>query len=207
MSEKVYLQNKRTIFDLTDEDVDRYKLSVGFIIYFIIFVLLIPHFLIKNGAWDILAAYFPNLDLMATVVGYHGGPINSFIWKHLYNPADSTFMGNISSNLINLFALLGVTYVIAHYAYKEKNIFKGWSRAFVMLPMTYFLPSNLIIYIMNMFGKYLNYFLQSKDLLHYLLTSILGFILVTSFILLESVAIEHLSPHIVNIMYFYKSII
>ena len=122
MSEKVYLQNKRTIFDLTDEDVDRYKLSVGFIIYFIIFVLLIPHFLIKNGNWDILAAYFPNLDLMATVVGYHGGPINSFIWKHLYNPVTNTIPEYISGNIINYFALLGVTYIVAYYTFINKNI-------------------------------------------------------------------------------------
>lgn len=202
-----YLQNNRTIIPLTNVDGDKFKTYIGFMLYFIIFVILIPHILIKNNDWNILAAYFPNLDLIATVLGYHGGPMNTFIWKHLYNPMNTTLMGYVSSTLINYIALLGLTYTIAYYTYKYKNIYKGWARAFIMLPMTYFLPSNIIIYIMNMFGKYLNVILQSNSILHYLITCIIGFILVICFILLEALAIENISPYIVNIMNLYTSFI
>ena len=202
-----YLQNNRTIIPLTNVDGDKFKTYIGFMLYSIIFVILIPHILIKNNDWNILAAYFPNLDLIATVLGYHGGPMNTFIWKHLYNPMNTTLMGYVSSTLINYIALLGLTYTIAYYTYKYKNIYKGWARAFIMLPMTYFLPSNIIIYIMNMFGKYLNVILQSNSILHYLITCIIGFILVICFILLEALAIENISPYIVNIMNLYTSFI
>ena len=117
-----YLHNKRTIFDLNNDGVNHSKFIVGFMIYFIVFVIFIPYLLIKNNYWNILSAYFPNLDLIATILGYHGGPMDSFIWTHLYNPADSTLTGYISSNLINLFALLGVTYIIAYYTFINKNI-------------------------------------------------------------------------------------
>ena len=170
------MENKRTVFDLDDSDVNHSKFIFGFILYFVIFVVFIPHLLIKNSAWEILSAYFPNLDLMATILGYHGGPIDSFIWTHLYNPADSTLTGYLSSNLINLFALLGVTYIIAYYTFINKNVYKGWSRAFIMLPMTYFLPGNFVVYYMNIVGNYLNNFLSSKSIIHYFISNFSWFI-------------------------------
>ena len=159
MSKDLYLEEKRTIFSLDNKGVDHTKHIIGFIIYFIIFVIFIPYLLVIYKYWNILSAYLPNLDLIATILGYHGGPLNSFIWKHLYNPSDTTITGYISSNIINLFALLGVTYIIAYYTFISHNIYKGWSRAFIILPLTYFIPSNFIIYFMNKFGIYLNNYL------------------------------------------------
>ena len=195
-----YLHNKRTIFDLNNDGVNHSKFIVGFMIYFIVFVIFIPYLLIKNNYWNILSAYFPNLDLIATILGYHGGPMDSFIWTHLYNPADSTLTGYISSNLINLFALLGVTYIIAYYTFINKNIYKGWSRAFIMLPMTYFIPGNFVVYYMNKFGKYLNNFLLSKSLIHYILSLVVGLLIAIGFILGEASLIKLLVPYIVKIL-------
>ena len=198
-----YLENRRTIFDLNDEGVNYYVSSFGFILYIILFVILVPYILIKNNvSWDILAAYFPNLDLVATIIGYHGGPMNSFIWTHLYNPTDTTLTGYVSSNLINLFALLGVTYVIAYYTFTKKGIYKGWSRAFIMLPMTYFIPSNIIIYYMNMFGDYLNNYILSRSLIHYLLVTILGLLMAVSFILGEAFVIKNCATYITKFLKF-----
>ena len=181
-----YLLNKRTIFDLNNDGVNITRFILGFIIYFIIFVLMIPYYLIKTARYEILAGYLPNLDLIATVIGYHGGPFNLFLWKHLYNPADTTIIGYISSNLINYFALLGVTYIIAFYTFKLNDIEKGWTRAFIMLPMTYFIPGNIIIYYMNMFGNYLNNYFNDFNRNHYFITIIFGLLLTTFFILIEA---------------------
>ena len=60
----------------------------------------------------ILKTSSPNLDIIATIIGYHGGPVNSFIWTHLYNPSDTTITGYVTSNFINLLALIGVIFVI-----------------------------------------------------------------------------------------------
>ena len=200
MPENSYLEEKRTVFSLDDKEIDFTKHILGILIYIILFVVLVPYLLITYKYWDLLSAYLPNLDLVATILGYHGGPLDSFLWTHLYNPADTTIAGYISSNLINLFALLGVTYIIAHFTFTTRNIYKGWSRAFIMLPLTYFLPSNYIIHYMNSFGKYLNTYMLSSSLIHYLLVILLGFILTSGFVVLEAALIHILVPYIVKIL-------
>ncbi len=198
--EEVYLEDKRTIFDLSDENVDYPRHIFGFIVFMVIFVICIPYLLIKGKYFALLSAYFPNLDLIASILGYHGGPGNSFIWYHLYNPADSTLVGYITSNIINFFALLGVTFVIAYYTLINKNIYMGWSRAFITLLTTYFIPSNIVIYYMNRIGRFLNKFYSSKSHIHYLLVVISGLIMGLGFIVGESFLIKELSPIIVNLL-------
>ena len=195
------LQNERTIFVLPDDKENHIKLIIGLLIYFIIFIVLIPILLIKNKYFNILAAYFPNVDLIATVLGYNGGPMNTNIWKYLYNPAVSTIPGYISSTIINYVALLGVTYIIAYYTFINKNIYKGWARAFIILPITYFIPTNIIVFYINIFGSYLNNFLDSKSLLHYLLVIVFGLFIILIIIFAESVAIKKISPYVVRLLH------
>lgn len=202
-----YLLNKRTIFYLDNNNVDISRLILGFFIYFIIFVLFIPYYLIKTSNYELLSGYIPNLDLIACVIGYHGGPFNSFIWKHLYNPADSTLAGYISSNLINYFALLGVTYIIALYTFKFNDIEKGWSRAFIILLMTYFIPVNIIIYYMNMFGKNLNKYLNDYDISHYFIIVTFGLLMTIFFILLEAEIINFFGNALYKLIKKYKKIL
>ena len=199
MNENIFLENKRTVFGLDNEGVNIPTFFIGFIIYFIVFVVLIPYLLIKNKAWNLLTAYIPNLDLVAAILGYRGGPPGYDLWEHLYNPADSTIIGYISSNIINYFSLLGVTYIIAHYTFKTKDIYTGWARAFIMLPMTYFVPSNYIIYYMNEFSEYYNG-LQNYSLLYYLLVILFGFIIVILLILTEAFLIENYMLYFVKLL-------
>lgn len=199
-----YLLNKRTVFDLTNKDVNISKFILGFLLYFIIFVLMIPYYLLKFQRYEILSGYLPNLDLIATVIGYHGGPFNLFLWRHLYNPADSSIIGYFSSNLINYFALLGVTYIIALYTFKLNDIDKGWSRALIMLLMTYFIPSNLIIYFMNLFGDYINLYFNNFNHNHYFITIIFGLILTTFFILIEAEFIYYFGDILTSYIKFLK---
>lgn len=195
------LQNERTIFVLPGNKETHIKLIIGLISYFIIFIVFIPILLIKNKYFNILAAYFPNLDLIATVLGYHGGPMNTNIWRHLYNPNNNTISGYISTNIINFFALLGITYIVAYYTFINKNIYKGWTRAFIMLPLSYFIPSNFIILFMNKFGIYLNNFFHGNGLLHYLLVILFGLFMILIIIISESVVIKNISPYLVSILH------
>jgi len=208
MDHPKYLGEKRTVFSLKDEDVDYIKHYLGFIIYIVLFVIGVPYLLISYGFWGILSAYFPNLDMIATIIGYHGGPVDSFIWTHLYNPNDTTITGYISSNLINLFALLGVMFVIIHFALSSNNMFSTAARAAIMLPMTYFIPGNLIVYVMNGFGKYLNRSFLSKSIQHYLLVLVAGFIIALTFIISEAVLIKYFVPIVSKIMEkIYKTVV
>jgi len=195
-----YLGLERTVFNLKDKNVNYIKHFLGLFMYIIIFVVVVPYFIIAYGYWSILSAYFPNLDMIATIIGYHGGPVNSFIWTHLYNPNDVTFTGYITTNIINLFALLGVMFVVISYAQKSKTVFPPAARAAIMLSMTYFIPGNFIVYFMNKFGTYLNKFFLSKSIQHYLLVLFVGFLTGLVFIILEAIIIENFVGGLSKIM-------
>ena len=64
MTKSLYLENKRTIFSLDNDSVNLQKHSFGLILYIILFVIFIPYLLVKYKQWNILAAYFPNLDFV-----------------------------------------------------------------------------------------------------------------------------------------------
>lgn len=208
MGHSNYLGEERTVFSLKDGNLDYIKHFFGLIIFIIIFVIGLPYLLIRYEYWDILSAYFPNLDIIATIIGYHGGPVNSYIWTHLYNPSDTTITGYITSNFINLLALIGVIFVIIHYTMVSNSMFKPAARAVIMLIVTYFIPSNFIIYFMNKFGKYLNRFFLSKSIQHYLLILLLGFFIAFIFIAAEAVLITNFVPIIAKIMEkIYKTVV
>jgi hypothetical protein len=195
-----YLEDKRTVFSLNDVGVNHVRHNIGLLIFIIVFAISIPYLLVQYKQWALLSGYFPNLDLIATTIGYHEGPTKYGLWKHLYNPADSTITGYISSNIINLFALLGVTYIISYFTFTTNSIYKGWSRAFIMLPMTYFIPNNIVVYIMNKFGKLLNRKGMIDNLWHYLLVVILGLIICLGFIIVEAGLIELFTPMITKLL-------
>ena len=189
MSEEV--DKKRSVFvDLNNEGVNIKKQLGGFFGFFIFFVVLIPYFFLKSGRIETLEAYIPNLDLIATVLGYGSGPFGEGHFKYLYNPAVVTLYGFWSQQVINYMALLGVTYVIAYYTHKTKNIIKGWSRSFFMLIITYLLPGNMIAELMYKIGNGLDHFVSKDNLMHNYLMYGIGAIIVSIIILTEQHLIE-----------------
>jgi hypothetical protein len=133
------------------------KQIIGFIIYFIIFIIYVPYLLIKNKYFGILTGYIPNVDMIATVLGFQMKDVDyPEYFKYLYNPSTSTIYGLMSQTIINYLALLGTTLIIAYYTMKNKSIVKGWSRAFIMIPVTYLIPGNFIAYYMHKFNNYLD---------------------------------------------------
>mgnify|MGYP003329551614 FL=1 len=123
------------------------KFLIGWGIFLVIFVFAIPFVLFKYKYYNILEAYLPNLDLIATVLSWKNGPYN--IWKHLYPSPIYSYTGYISQTIINYMALLGLTYIITRETKKTNNHTRGWSMAFVMLLMTYLLPAQFISMAMD----------------------------------------------------------
>ena len=201
--ETSYSEKRKTIFS-NNKGVNLTNATLGLIIYIIIFVIIIPYFLIKNEFYNILTAYFPNLDMLATSLGYMGGPPNKYIddlWLYLYNPSTEKIFGFISTTIINYFALLGLTFIIAYTTYKTKSISKGWSRAFFMIILTYLIPGNLIVKLQNTFGKWLH----SSHLIynttpHYIVVVIAGLFFSIGIIGLESLLIKNFASYIANII-------
>ena len=121
----------------------------GFILFFIIFVILIPYILFKKKIYFILEGYLPNLDLVANILTW--GSIGNYldIWNHLYPPSPYSISGFLSQTAINYMALLGLTFIVSRESVHNNNIKSGWSKAFIMLLMTYLLPGQIITYIMD----------------------------------------------------------
>jgi len=165
------------------EMFNKKKAIFGFLIYFFVFVLIIPYTLYRLGYYTILEAYLPNVDLIANVLTWHGGPYE--LWKNLYLPTPLTIYGFTSQVLINYMALLGLTFLVSRETKRTGSIKKGWSLAFIMLLMTYLIPSPLVSFVMNKLYIYFkNNLLISHDVL-YTLTTLCGTLLTILIIVTE----------------------
>ena len=130
------------------------KQILGYIIFFLVFVVYIPLLIYKYKKFTLLEGYLPNVDLIASSLSWHGGPFG--IWKFLYPINVTNSYGFISEASVNYMALLSLTFLVARESVKHNNIIKGWSMGFVMILMTYLLPSNLVIIpLMDTFHSYL----------------------------------------------------
>ena len=183
------------------------KIVFCFDIFVLIFIIAIPILLLKNKKYNLLETYMPNIDLIATVITWHGGPYK--IWEHLYPPTPLTIYGFSSQTLINYMALLGLTYIVIRETKRTNSIIKGWALAFVMLLMTYLLPSQLISYTMDKTSELLNQSNLSKIIVLISGFLITGLIIISEAYILKNykTRIEHTVQKILNIPKFVKKII
>lgn len=196
------IENNRTVLGLYDasfNDKELPKYVFGLVSYVVIFVVIVPYIMLRNNVSDeLFMAYIPNVDMLATVLGYEGGPFSN-IWRYLYNPSNLTLFGFISTNLMNYFALLGATFMVAWQTHKHKSWKRGWSAAFIFLLCTYLIPGNPIVILQNMGAKYLQGSWgigENESALRYALIVAFGLILSVCFILIESVLIKSTRHHI-----------
>ena len=181
------------------DDIDYAKQLLGMAIYLVCFGVAIPYIVIRSGKVAWLEGYLPNLDLVAAVLGFRGGPFDSNIFKHLYNPATDTTYGYYSQMLFNYIALLGLTYVVAYYTFKTKSINNGWSRAFVMLWLTYLLPSNVIALWTDRLGKYVDAALGTTKYTYLIVTSVAAFFLFL-LVMLEKNLVQATAPFLITFL-------
>jgi hypothetical protein len=175
-------KNYQNIVNLSKKDihpVEHKKSLFGFLTFIFIFVIIIPFFLIKFKYYLFLQGYMPNIDLIANLLSWHGG---YGIWDHLYPPLPTTLSGFYNQTIINYISLLGVSFVISKETKKTNSIITGWSLAFVMLLMTYLLPSRLLSWIMDK----IDIMLKNKSFQYSHITSfVIGIILTISIIVGE----------------------
>ncbi len=191
-----YIQNIVNIHQENKHNIktDLLKIFAGFSIFILIFVIIIPVLLFKNKLYSILEAYMPNLDLIATIITWHGGPFQ--IWEHLYPSSPLTIYGFASQTIINYMALLGLTYIISRETKRTNSLIKGWSLAFVMLLMTYLLPSQFISWCMNESVNFLQY--KNLPIADKTIPFIIGSIVTTCIISLEAYIIKHYRENVAS---------
>ncbi len=161
------------------------KNIIGFLIFILLFVISLPVFFYKNALYTILEVYLPNLDLLANLLSFHGGPENYKIFEYLYMAKPSNTYAFFSQTIINYMALLGVTYIIARETKLTNSVVKGWSLAFVMLLVTYLLPSQFISSAMENVNTFLSTTTKIQSTNIWIIAVLFGFVMTISIILFE----------------------
>ena len=167
-----YILKKSTII----EDLKFANALIGFLFYIVFIVIIVPLILLKFKIYKILAGWVPNVDMIANVLTWWGGPFDLF--KDLYKQIPTSFFALFTQTFINYLALLGLTYIVIKKSVKKNNIYEGWGNAFVMLIVTYLIPSRVVSEIM----KQLTAYIKSDGIV-----AILGMIVTVIIIVFESV--------------------
>lgn len=169
---------------------------VGFFVYFILFVIIIPFFIFRYASSEVLLVYFSNIDNIATVLSFKNGPFDIGMFRYLYLD-NRPLLGFINQNIINYIVLIAVSYIITSRAVKSGNIHNGVAAISIILVITYLFPSRLISTLMHSFY---NTFTRDLDISHHMtvryITYIFGFIVATVLILFEAFLIKKFSKHI-----------
>lgn len=132
---------------------DRKADALGLMIFLVIFVGLVPYLLLQSRHYLIATAYLCNIDLVATVLAFSGGPFD--MWRFLYNPNFHTLFGFISNTLINYIAVCSVAFIAMRYALKKNDEHYGLAKLLVAIPVTYLIPGHFMVYFMNTTATYL----------------------------------------------------
>lgn len=193
----------------TKNITNKYHTIIGFMLFIVIFVCVIPYILLKNKYYTILEAYMPNIDLIANLLSWQNGVLP--VWKNLYNSYPRNNIEFFTQTTINYIALLGLTFIIVRESQgKGKELSTGWSLAFIMLLMTYLLPSKLINQTMQKSHEFLASNTELNSMIHsfpqlvtYLVTHIIiwliGLIMTVSIIWLESRVIKYFRMPLFNL--------
>ena len=188
---KHQIEIKKHVID-NKKHISGMNFIIGFSVFFVLFILVIPYLLYKNNYFYILAAYMPNLDLIANVLTWHSTQFNDKyqFWEYLYPSLPITTKGFVSQTIINYFALLGVTFLVARETKKTNSLHKGWSIAIIMLLMTYLLPGRFISGLMDYTKGLLSDLNQYSNFTTSTLSALIGTIVTIVIIYSESMIIH-----------------
>ena len=97
--------------------------NLGLLAFHIIFVIIMPYIFLAYDQINILQFYWPLLISLATIFTETGKP---FIFNNLYSSNPKNFIEFVSSNIINVVAVMGIIWQSLNYytssQHKEKSI-------------------------------------------------------------------------------------
>lgn len=146
---------------------------IGTILWYTVFIGIIPYLIVRFKGFDNLKYYLPVLDLIANIFSV-SGPKNIQIFKDLYSLSPNNMISFISTNFINLLALTGVSWNGIYIAQKKKSIIQGVIVTIVMYIVTYLIPTQGIPFMVNYLQKKIdnklgiNYDKNKVDIIGYL---------------------------------------
>lgn len=175
-NKNVNILKKNTV---VEQDIKLANAMIGFLFYIVFIVVIIPLILLKFKFYTILEGWVPNVDMIANVLTWWEGPFDLF--KYLYKQIPTSFFALFTQTFINYLALLGLTYIVIKRSVQKRNIYEGWGNAFVMLIVTYLVPSKIVSEIM----KEITAFIKNDNIV-----AILGMLVTVLIIVFESVILK-----------------
>ena len=113
---------------------------LGIIVWYSIFVVIMPLVIIKFFGFRKMMYYLPVIDLIANILSVSGSS-NMRFFKDVYSLNPNTIVKFLSTNFINLLALVGVSWNGIHIALKKNDIMIGVTVTIIMYVVTYLLPT------------------------------------------------------------------
>lgn len=140
----MYLPNLKNIKKESNSLINHHVMTVS---WYILFLAIIPYLIRKSYGFDSLRFYFPMIDLFANAFSASGG-YNS-LFKDLYSLSPNNMISFLSTNFINLIALMGVSWNGILHAFHHKNLWVGIGVTIFMYMITYLAPTQMIPYVIN----------------------------------------------------------
>ena len=112
------------------------------ILFYLVFVILIPYYFLMTDDLDSLKFYLPALVMIAVTLTASGKPD---IFTDLY-PTDCNYniVGFISKNMINLLAIIGILFTTIKLSIATNNIWVGVMSGLVCLAITFPLAQTVL---------------------------------------------------------------
>ena len=158
----------------------------GFVLYFIVAMIIIPIWIHRLDNEELLISYLANVDLIATVLSFKNGPFGQDLFRYLYMDT-RPLIGYINNNIINLYVLIVITYVVTSTSVKNKSVSDGMSKSIIIYILTYLFPGRIISVIMhNTYNMLDCLFPDVNREIQYLVTICFGFISSIFLIMVEA---------------------
>ena len=135
--------------------------NLGILVFYLIFIVIIPYLLILNKNLSVLKYYLPMLIAFANLLSNVG---DEKIFKNLYSLKPDNFVCFLSSNFINLFALFGILWQCLEYSKsREGNVTKAVIYGAMLFIIAFPFARNGLVFVL----ENVDYYLRKKTELTY----------------------------------------
>ena len=135
--------------------------NLGILIFYLIFIVIIPYLLVLNKSIVVLKFYLPMLVAFANLLSKAG---NKKVFENLYELQPKNFISFLSSNFINLFALFGILWQCLEYSKtKNGNVTKAVVYGAILFIIALPLARNGLQFVLNN----VDFYLREKTKLKY----------------------------------------
>lgn len=131
----------------TNKKVEYFAIAL----WYIIFLVIVPFFIKTFENFDSLRFYYPVIDLIANSFSASGG--REGVFNDLYNLSPYNAISFLSTNFINLLALMGVSWNGIVHAFEHKSLWAGVNVTLFMYIITYLIPTQMIPYFIHKIQK------------------------------------------------------